>query len=166
MAAGDTLVTWWADANHPPGSNWATLDQRNSHPVLDFDGTTDEEACFEGIMPQHYAGGSLKVRLLVGMTSATSGSARLQTDFERIQPGTLDTDADSFSGSFQSAGLTVNGTSGIFTWVEITHTSGQIDGVTAGDPFRLKVRRDADGTSGTDDQTTDLELMCVEIQEA
>jgi hypothetical protein len=166
MATGDTLGAWSADANHPPLTAFATPDTRNGHPVLDFDGTTDEEACFTGVMPHHYGGGSIAVRLLVGMTSATSGAARWQTDFERILSGTLDVDADSFSGTFQSAGLTIPGTAGVFTWVTITHTNAQIDGLVAGDAFRLKVRRDADGTSGTDDQTTDAELLAVELQEA
>jgi hypothetical protein len=35
----------------------------------------------------------------------------------------------------------------------------------AGEPFRLKVRRDADGTSGTDDIATDAELVRIVIRE-
>lgn len=166
MASGDTLVIFTPLCNEPPSSAYATLDLRNGHPVLDFDGSTDEEAVFTGVLPGNYAGGGLTVRLLVGMTSATSGSARLQADIERINSGGLDIDADSFTGSFQSAGLTVNGTSGIFTWVDIAFTSGaQMDSLAAGEAFRLKVRRDADGTSGTDDQTTDLELLAIHIKE-
>jgi len=37
--------------------------------------------------------------------------------------------------------------------------------VVAGDLFRLKIRRDADGTNGTDDITTDMELIGIEIVE-
>ena len=165
MASGDRLAFWWASDNHPPSSAFATVDSRNAHIVLDFDAATDEEACFEDIVPPWYGGGSWKVRLFVGMTSAIAGSARWQTDVERLQPGTLDVDSDSFTGTFQSGALTAPATAGIFTWVEITHTNAQIDGCVVGDPFRLKVRRDADGTSGTDDASGDGEIMCIEVVE-
>ena len=41
----------------------------------------------------------------------------------------------------------------------------QMDSLSAGEAFRLKLRRDADGTSGTDDVTTDAELLLVEVKE-
>jgi hypothetical protein len=40
-----------------------------------------------------------------------------------------------------------------------------MDSLAAGEPFRLKVRRDADGTSGTDDIATDAELVRIVIRE-
>ena len=166
MASGNTLVVFMPQDNEPPASNYATFDTRNSHPTLDFDGATDEEAVFSSILPRHYAGGGLTVYLHVAHTSATSGTSRWQADIERMDDGTLDTDADSFTGSFQSAACTASGTSGIMTLVTITFTSGaQMDSLAAGEMFRLKIRRDADGTSGTDDITTDAELMGVEIKE-
>lgn len=166
MASGDTLVTFFPYDNEPTSANFATIDLRNGHPTLDFDGTTDEEAVFTGILPRNYASGGLTVLLHVAFTSATSGSARWQADIERINDGTLDIDADSFTGSFQSAAGNPNGTSGIPTLVTITFTDGsQMDSLAAGEMFRLKIRRDADGTSGTDDVTTDAELIGIEIKE-
>lgn len=167
MASGDTLAVFTPLAASFPASNFATPDLRNNHPVLDFDGSTDEEVFFEGVMPANYGGGSIVVDLHVAFSSATSGTARFQTDLERINSGGPDLDADSFSGSFQSAGGSANGTSGITTLISITHTAGaQMDSLAAGEPFRLKVRRDADGTSGTDDITTDAELVRAVIREA
>lgn len=163
---GDTLMILTPPGATFPASNYATPDLRNNHPVLDFDGATDEEAYFEGVLPAFYNGGSLVVDLYVAFTSATSGTVRFQTDMERINDGGPDLDADSFSGSFQSAGGSANGTSGIVTKISITHTSAQIDGLSAGEPCRLKVRRDADGTSGTDDIATDAELVRVVVREA
>jgi len=165
MASGDRLGFWDATNNHPPSSGFAQYDTRNSHPILRFDPSTVEDAIFSGEMPPWYAGGSVKLRLFVGFDTATTGASRWQTDFERTQDAVLDVDADSFSGTFQNNGLTVPGTAGIFTWLEITHTSGQMDGVVAGDPFRIKVRHDATGTTGTDDATGDHELMFVEMVE-
>ena len=166
MASGDTLCVFTPESNEPPATAYATLDTRNSHPTLDFDGATDEEAVFTGILPRNYAGGGLTVNTYWALTSATSGSFRVQADIERMDVSSLDIDADSFTGTFQSAGGTAPGTSGQFVQVAITFTSGaQMDSLTAGEPFRLKIRRDADGTSGTDDITTDAELLAVEVKE-
>jgi hypothetical protein len=159
-------LQWTAQGNNPPASAYATPDTRNSHAVLDFDGATDEEAVFAGVLPTVYAGGGLTVETYWAFTTATSGSLRVQADIERIDASSLDTDADSFTGSFQSAGGTAPGTSGQIIKVTITFTSGaQMDSLAAGEAFRLKIRRDADGTSGTDDITTDAELFRVVLRE-
>lgn len=165
MASGDTLVVFTPYANEPPSANYATMDLRNQHPVLDFDGSTDKEAVFTGVMPRNYAGGGVTVYLHVMFTSATSGNAYWQAAFERMDDASLDTDADSFA-AFQGAAGNPNGTSGAMTLVTIAFTDGaQMDSVAAGEVFRLKVHRDADGTAGTDDVTTDAELVAVEIKE-
>lgn len=165
MASGDTLIVFTPYANEPPSASYATLDTRNAHPVLDFDGSADEEAVFTGILPRNYAGGGLTVYLHVMFTSATTGSAYWQAAIERMDDGTLDLDADSFA-AFQGAAGNPNGTSGVMTLVTITFTTGaQMDSLAAGEAFRLKIRRDADGTAGTDDVTTDAELVAVEIKE-
>lgn len=165
MASGNTLCIFLPQDATFPASNYATPDLRNTHPVLDFDGSTDEEAYFEGHLPNNYAGGGLTVDLYISFSSATSGNSRWQADFERQNAGGSDLDADSFSGTFQSAGGVPNGTSGITTKVSIALSNAQIDSLAANEPFRLKIRRDADGTSGTDDVTTDAELHRVVIRE-
>lgn len=158
-------LIWLATGNNPPASAYATPDTRNSHPVLDFDGATDEEAVFAGVLPSTYAGGGLTAYCFVAFTSATSGSGRIQAAIERIDASSLDIDADSFA-SFNSTGVTAPGTSGQIVVGTITFTSGaQMDSLAAGEAFRLKIRRDADGTSGTDDITTDMELLRVEMKE-
>lgn len=165
MASGNTLVIFGPYDNEPPASNYATLDTRNSRPCLDFDGSTDEEAVFTAVLPANYSGGGLTVDTFWAFTSATSGSLRVQADIERTDASSLDIDADSFPG-FQSAGGTAPGTSGQVIKVTVTFTSGaQMDSLAAGEVFRLKIRRDADGTSGTDDITTDAELLAVHIKE-
>lgn len=165
MASGDTLLEFFPADNEPPATIYATLDMRNSHPTLDFDGSADEEAVFSGILPRNYAGGGITVISYWAFTSATSGSLRVQSSIERIDASSLDIDADSFATA-NSAGGTAPGTSGQVVAVSIAHTSGaQMDSLAAGENFRLKIRRDADGTSGTDDITTDAELISVEIKE-
>ncbi len=166
MASGDTLLVFGPLNNEPPAAAYATFDTRNAHPTLDFDGATDEECVFTGVMPRNYAGGGLTVYLHASFTTATSGSCRWQADIERMDASSLDIDADGFTGTFQSVGVTAPGTSGQIIVGAIAFTSGaQMDSLAAGEPFRLKIRRDADGTSGTDDITTDAELLAVEIKE-
>lgn len=165
MASGDTLAVFTPLHNEPPSASYATLDTRNGHPVLDFDGSADEEAVFTGVLPRNYGGGGLTARTFWAFTSATSGSLRVQAAIERIDASSLDIDADSFA-AFQSAGGSAPGTSGQVIAVDVPFTNGaQMDSLAAGEAFRLKIRRDADGTSGTDDITTDAELLGVEIRE-
>lgn len=163
MASGDTLIAFYPADNEPPTSAYATLDTRNAHPVLDFDDSTDESAVFTGILPRHYGGGGITVYLHWAATSATSGTARWSVAVEAI--AAQDIDSDGFA-SAQTAGGTAHGTSGVETVTSIAFTDGaQMDSVVAGGAFRLKVTRDADGTSGTDDMTGDAELLCVEVKE-
>lgn len=167
MAANDTVAIFLPTDNEPPATNYATFGVRPTtlHPHLAFDGASATEAAiFTGIMPRNYGGGGLAVYLHVACTSATSGSSRWEAYFERMDVGTLDLDGNSFA-SAQSGGASASGTCGVMSLVTISFTNAQIDGITAGDMYRLKIERDYDGTTGTDDITTDVELYGVEIKE-
>ncbi|MHA2047210.1 MAG: hypothetical protein ACW99G_20655, partial [Candidatus Thorarchaeota archaeon] len=151
-SGGVSVLKFLPTDNEPPTSNYATLDTRNVHPVLDFHPTTDEEAVFRSFLMEGYAGGGLTVTLYC-TTEATSGNTVFQAALERIET-TQDIDSDGFA-AFQSSGATaVSGTSGVPFKVTITFTDGaQMDSVDAGELFRLKIRRDADDTSATDSVT-------------
>jgi hypothetical protein len=147
--------------NQPPATSYATADTRNSIAVLDFDASTDESARFVGVLPPGIILSSgLKVRIFWTATSATSGTCRWGASIERMN---TDIDSDSFGGA-GTAGTTTNGTSGIVNITEITLTD--IESITEGELFRLRVFRDADGESGTDDMTGDAELLLVEVRSA
>jgi hypothetical protein len=166
MASGDTLVAIHPWSGSGPTTNYATRDTRNNHEVLDFDGSTDEEAYFLFYVPSNYSGNGLTAELDVGFTSATSGTSRWQADIERMDRGATDFDSDSFTGSFESAAGAAPGTSGQTVKVSIAITSGaQMDSLAAGEWARLKIRRDADATSGTDDINSDAELFGIAIKE-
>lgn len=159
------MIVCLPNSNEPPASNFATLDTRNSHLVLDFDAATDESAVFRGILPVSYAGAGVNVKLIWCATSATSGTTRWAVAFERIPAGALDIDADSFATA-NTAGGTADATNGETTETTIAFANGsEMDSLAAGEMFRLKVTRDADGTSGTDDMTGDAELVAVVITE-
>ena len=162
MASGDTLCQFFPSDNEPPSSNYATLDLRNNHPVLDFDASTNEDAVFSGVMPEHYDGGGLTVEIHYSMTSATSGDVDWDVSIERIGDQQQDVDSDSFATANSVDNTTVPGTSGNVDVVQVTFTDGaDMDSVAAGELFRVKVTRDA--TSDT--AAGDAELHAVHIIE-
>jgi len=155
-----SLAVFSARDNQPPATAFATLDTRNSIAVLDFDAAADESAIFSGVIPEgaNLASG-LKVRLSWMATSATSGNCRWGVQIERC---TTDLGSDSFDTATEATG-TANATSGIPTYTEITTTA--IDGLTAGDAFRIKIFRNADDATN-DTMTGDAELIAVEVRSA
>ena len=144
--------------NQPPASAFATLDTRNQIEVCDFDDTMTESAVFVGIMPSgvNLTGGII-VRLPF-VAGATSGSVRWSVAFERCN---TDLDTDSF-GSANVATVATSTTSGIPVVASITCAS--IDGISAGDLFRVRVQRL--GAHATDTMTGDAELIAVELRSA
>ena len=162
MASGDTLIIFTPYQNEPPAANFATLDLRNLHPVLDFDATTSESAVFRAVMPRSYAGGGITVYIHYALTSATTGTIDWDVAWERIGDQQLDIDGDSFAAVNSVDNTTVPGTAGLVDIVTITFTDGaDMDSVAVGELFRLKIARD----STNDDATGDGELLALEIKE-
>ena len=162
MASENTLLIFRPQDNEPPTSNYATLDKRNQHPVLDFDDTTNESAVFSAVMPRHYAGGGLTVYLHYAMSSAVTNTIDWDAAFERIGDQQLDIDGDSFAAVQSIDDTTVPGTSGLVDIVSISFANGaEMDSIAVGEGFRIKITRDAanDGASG------DAELLFIEIKE-
>ena len=163
MAAGDTLLIWTPLANEPPAANFATLDTRNSHPVLDFDTTTGGSAVFRGVMPRHYAGTTgVTVYVHYAMTSATSGTCGWLLAFERVSDSQQDIDSDGFASNQTLTAVTVPGTSGHVDISNVAITNGaNMDSVAVGEGFRLKITRDV----ANDSATGDAELWIIEMKE-
>lgn len=162
MASGDTLLVFTPHNNEPPAANFATLDTRNLHPVLDFDAATNEHAVFSAVMPRTYTGGGLTVYIHYAMTSAEADDIDWDVAFERIGDQQLDIDGDSFAAANSVDNTTVPATTGLVDIVNVTFTDGaDMDSVAVGELFRLKVTRDA--TSDT--AAGDAELLAVEIKE-
>ena len=162
MASGDTLVVFTALHNEPPSSDFATLDTRNSHPVLDFDDEIKEAAVFRGIMPRHYGGGGVTVYLHYALSSAITGDTDWDASFERIGDQQQDLDADVFAAANSVDTTTVPGTSGDVDIVSIAFTDGaEMDSIAVGSSFRLKIERD----SPNDSASGDAELVAVGIKE-
>jgi len=166
MASGNYLAVFTPLNNEPPASAFATLDTRNSVPVLDFDDTTDESAVFGGVLPAHYSGGGLTVTLVWMATSATTGGVSWDVSIERHQDDAFDIDSDGFAAANNSGSATTASATGEQQYTDITFTDGaDMDSLAAGESFRLKVTRDANGTTATDDMSGDAELIRVIVKE-
>ena len=163
MASGDTLLIFTALNNEPPAATYATFDTRNSHPVLDFDASTNWSAVFSAVMPQHYAGTTgVTVYLHYAMSSAVADTVDWDVAWERIGDQQLDIDGDSFADVNSVDSTTVPDTAGLVDVVSVAFTDGaDMDSVAVGELFRLKVTRDA----ASDDATGDAELVAVELRE-
>ncbi len=161
MASGNTLAIFSPVNNEPPVSNFATPDDRNANPLLDFNDTINKSAVFSTIMPQHYDGGGITVYVHYQMTSATSGDVDIDGQFERNEDGANMT-SDGFAAAQSIDNTTVPGTAGIKDVISIPFTNGaQIDNIVAGDEFRFKLTRDA----VSDTANGDLELRKIELRE-
>lgn len=165
MASGDSLIIFRANDNEPPSSNFATFDTRNNVSVLDFDDTTDESAVFGGVMPRNYAGGGITVTVGWMATSATTGTISLDVAFMSVTDDADDLDTKAFA-SANNANPTTASATGEVDYATVTFTDGaDMDSIAAGEYFRMKVTRDADGTTSTDNLSGDMELVFVEIKE-
>lgn len=162
MASGDTLAVFTPLHNEPPVADFATLDTRNQHPVLDFDAATNESAVFKGIMPRHYGGNGITVYLHYAMSSAEALTIDWDVAFERVSDQQLDIDGDDFAAVQSVDNTTVPGTSGLVDIVNVAFANGaEMDSIAVGEGFRLKITRDA----SSDDAAGDAELWAVEIKE-
>lgn len=166
MASGNTLIIFRPQDNEPPTTNYATFDTRNSVPVLDFDAATDESAVFGGVLPNNYGGGGLTVTLVWMATSATSGGVSWDVSIEAHPDDAFDIDADGFAAANNSGSATTASATGEQQYTNIMFTDGaDMDSLAAGESFRIKVTRDANATTATDDMAGDAELMRVIIKE-
>lgn len=161
MASGETLLTFTPQCNEPPSSNFATLDRRNAHPVLDF--ALNEIGIFSDVLPRHYGGGGLTICLHYAMATANIYDIKLETCFERIGDEQQDLDTDGFAAAQNTGDHSVPNDPGLVDIIQSTHSNGeQMDSLEVGEGFRLKLKRiavagiDADG---------DLELRFIEIKE-
>lgn len=162
-ASGDTLQLFTPHAAQPPATNYATFNTRNAHLVLEFDTTTQETVYFFGVMPRNYSDTTgITVYLAWMAATATSGTIGWDVSLERMASAGDDMDSDSFATAQTVTAATVSGTSGVITITSVVITKGaNMDSIVAGDPFRIRIRRDV----ANDTATGDAQLLSVEIKE-
>lgn len=170
MASGNTLLVLTPSDYSPPATIYATLDMMvgtstpaESIPVLDFDDTTVEYADFYGIMPRHYAGGGVTLTIYWSAAQATNNGAWAAA-FRRVADDAEDLDTTAQTYDYNTtADLTPASAVGEVAYDTLAFTDGaDMDSVTAGDYFILRVKRPA--PSGTK-ITGDCSIHAIEIKE-
>ena len=160
-----TRASWHAE--NVAFENQAAIPQLtvvNGRLVLAFDAATDELCVLKGVAPQGLTGtGTLVVQGF--MASAVANTVGLRAAVEALTPGdAVDEDAaESYDAENYATSAAVPGTAGYPFSVTITLTNG--DSLAAGDKFRIRFGRDADGTGSTDSATGDLYVDAIEFRD-
>jgi hypothetical protein len=168
MASNDIVGIIYAVV--PTATTYATPDARaggstpaESFPIWDFDDTTAEHLDYHCVLAPTYGGGGLTIRIYWSATSATSNAVVWNAAIRRIADDAEDIDT-SHSYDYNAVTATTASASGEVDYCEITFTSGaDMDSLTAGEQFVLRIRRDA--SNGSDNMTGDAELHHVTIRE-
>jgi hypothetical protein len=152
-----TLTMFTPLDNNPPATAFATLDTVNSIAVLDFDDTTNESAVFVKFIPEGAnLSSGIRTDLRWMATSATGGDAIWGVLFEKVSGSAL---TDNYDTITLATGSTA-ANSGSVNITTITATT--INGLGAGDLFKLRVVRS--GSAAADTMTGDAELIAVELR--
>lgn len=150
-----------------PATTFATEDVRagtstpaENFPVYAFDASTDEYLDFLcRLHPNYVSGSGINVRLPWTSASATSGATLWGVGVHAFVDDADDMDG-SHSFTFVHSGCTAPSAAGEIVYDTIGLSSGaNMDSMSAGEVFWLRVYRDANGTNGTDDMTGDAQLV-------
>lgn len=160
MASGDTLILWNAINGELPQSGAAAFDVRNNRVCLDFSDITQESVCFSSIMPNNYSGSGIGV-YIHHASSGNSGNIGWIILFERIGDRQQDIDVDGFGVSQAIGPVDVSSTAGELDIVYTNMPSSGIDDISAGEFFRMLVKRDV----SSDTSNSDAELYAIELRE-
>lgn len=109
-------------------------------------------------LPSSYAGGTITLRLPIATASATAGNVKLDVSVRRANDL-----LDRAFATAQTATVARGATPNAIQQLEITFTSGQIDGATAGTDIQLRIARDNGvGTNAAGD----IWVISAELSEA
>lgn len=163
MASGDLLYVFRPGSNEPPAANFATDGVRGARRVLEFDADTNQAAQFVGLMPAQYSNATgIDVTLhCFSDDNNAAHAAYFSVYLESLENG-VDLDSDSYGSAATDYG-NPDATAGESWTIAISLPKANMDGVIKGDPFRLKVERDADNAS--DDVTGDVQVFLIVVRE-
>ena len=168
MASGDTLYSWDMNSSAVQNTFGPPFVTRNGHRVRNFDAAEDTYMRLSGIMPQHYAGGGVKVLIHWVAATAISGDVDWTSAFEAhiIESADFDADVDSFAAAEAVVDTAPGTASGREAIAEISHTAGaQMDNLVVGLAFRIQITRLGD-TGVSDDMSGAAQIKNVELREA
>lgn len=173
MASGDTLLVLTPAAASLPAATFATFDAMagTSTPaesilVLDFDDTTQEYADFYCVMPAAYSGSTgITCTIMWSAAEAATDVVEWQIALRRVADDAEDLDTTAHTYDYNAVVATAASAIGEVAYDNITFTDGaDMDSVTAGDYFILRITRDPTPSSGTD-VTGDASLHAIYVKE-
>lgn len=146
MASGEDLGFLYPADGHPPPTNPALPDWTfNGILYLSFDETTPQLIVFPWHLPTNYAGGGLDIDSYFFTTTAT-GDVDIDIDVDLVDVGgATDIDTDSYDTVTSVDGTTLPTAKRPFI---VTHAipDSALDGAVAGDPIKLRKKRDTADT--------------------
>lgn len=159
-AGTKTIAKYTALDANPPATNYATIDTRNSVPVLEFNPTTIESTFFLGIIPEGtILGSTLGAYLHFAGDTATGSTVAWGICMERMF-GITGFSADSFGTGVQVNQILPSTTAAIaIAGAEVPVPSG----LTTGEGYRLLIRRIANDATN-DTAPGDAQLVLVELR--
>jgi len=155
------LSRFEATDNRTKGSQAPRLDDVDGLAVLDFDADRDQIAEFSGTLLPSYRGSGIDVKIHFSMSSAVVGTVRWAVSMRRNLAD--DRSRDFTSSKFVSQSVPKNhleNTVGVFSFQD----GEEMDQIGAGDPFILRVTREA--THPDDTAPGDAELITIEVFES
>lgn len=163
MASGDSLVLFYPlNTTRVTSGATATLLIRNNRPVLRYTSNVQLYTLFSGVMPQHYGGGGIDVKIHYTSNTSTGGYVTWGGQFRRI--GDQQYDLDSTIG--WDTTQTASDTPGTADFVNIANldflNNAEIDDIVAGESFDFLLYRFGD----TDTSTNDTDVLFLELREA
>jgi hypothetical protein len=159
MSANNTLLIFPAMAGEPPAEQWARPANWNDRPCLAFTDQTgqDETTYFHAIMPRHYTAGPILAKL--HWSAPGTGFVVWGAKVERLQAGTDDLDDDGFAAESTATSEITTQDCPVIESIAIDN----LDGIEAGDLFRLAIRRLS--SDGSDTLAGDAYLLAIELFE-
>lgn len=152
---------WNANEGLPAATLYGVWGTVNSIPYLAFNDAVIWTSTFIGMCPWGAVlTGGVMVRLNWASATATAGDVVWGVALEKTGSTTVATD----SFDTQTTGTSTTNVSAVELWTQTAITQVNLDGIVAGDVFRLQVQRVA--TAGGDTMIGDAQLFTVSVESA
>jgi hypothetical protein len=139
------LKSWLPTDNQPPSARFAPIDTRGGFPVLEFSETVGMSAIFPAIIPLNinFTGGmEVSIRWTCAIDIDPNFTVGWLVDTQTIDNNSLDTIENNWFFVNTISAVSVPTISGLTKVTSTTFGYSALSSLSAGDYFRLRVRRD------------------------
>lgn len=124
--------------------------------TFDFDAAAIETMDFTGRLSDRYSATGIQIKFAWAAASATTGNVVWQVAIRRLNSAEIIANSHSYSAQSSTDGAAGTLTQLTETAVTLTH-GAQMDSLAAGEPFLLRIWRDA--TNGADTMAGDAQMV-------